>query len=95
MLLEDQSARGEQGSFSAPLKERHAQPFFEIAHLLGNARLGNPQAIRRAAETPGFRDGEEVAQVADLKRVVLHDEQTLPKIRGEDELFGKEQIFLP
>src|SRR5207302_4564572 len=70
VLLKNQPARGQQDSFSTALEKRHAEFRFEIAHLLGDAGLRNSQAIRRAAETAGFRDSEEVAQMSNLKRVV-------------------------
>ena len=70
VLLENLAGRSEQDAFSASLKKRNAQAGFEVAHLLGDTRLRNPEAIRRAAEAAGFRDRQEIAEVADFHRVV-------------------------
>jgi hypothetical protein len=88
VLLENQSTRGQQDSFSTALEKRHAKFRFEITHLLGDARLRNSQAIRRAAETAGFSDSEEVAQMSNLKGVV-HGNRMPRKKMQRNELFGK------
>ena len=42
MFLKDDTGRGEQDAFAAPLKQRHAQPRLKIAHLLRDIWLRNP-----------------------------------------------------
>ncbi len=59
--------------FAAALEQRDAQARLQIAHLLGNARLGNAEPVRRAAETAGLGHGEEVAQMADFQRIMHRD----------------------
>src|SRR5436190_13431472 len=70
VFLKDQARGGEQNAFSPALEERHPETRLEIAHLLRDARLGNSQAIRRPAEATGLGYGQEVAQVANLQRVM-------------------------
>ena len=70
VLLKNQAGRGEENAFSPPLKERHTKAGLQVAHLLGNARLGNSETVRRAAEAAGFGHRQEVAQMPDLERVV-------------------------
>ena len=72
VLLEDQSRRGQKNAFAAALEQGDAQARLQIAHLLGNARLGNSEPVRRAAEAAGLGHGEEVAQMADFQRIVRH-----------------------
>src|SRR5581483_2567314 len=70
VFLENLSARRKQNAFSAALEKRDAQLRLEIAHLLRDARLRDAEPIRRAAETAGLGDSEEVAEVPDVERIV-------------------------
>jgi hypothetical protein len=72
MLLKNVARGGKQDPFSAPLKKINPQDCFQVAHLLGNIRLRNPQPIGRPAETAGFGHGEEITQVANFERIVSH-----------------------
>src|ERR1700741_2199125 len=69
VLLKNDSGRSEKNAFAAALKKRNAQPGFQIAHLLRDARLRNPEPVRRAAEAAGLGHGEEIAKVADFHRL--------------------------
>src|SRR6267378_5805249 len=70
VFLEDQAGGSEEDALAPALEERHPQSRFQVAHLLGNARLGNPEAVRGAAEAAGLSYREEVTQMANLQRVV-------------------------
>ena len=77
MLLKNHSRRGERNPFSAALKKRDAQARFEVAHLLRDTGLRNPEAVRRAAEAARFGDREEIAEVADFHRLVHRGENNV------------------
>ena len=70
VLLENLTGRGQENAFSASLKERDPQAGLEIAHLLRNARLRNPETVRRAAEAARLGNRQEIAEVADFHRLV-------------------------
>src|SRR5437870_5309933 len=70
VLLKDQTGRREENALSPPLKERDTKARFQVAHLLGDTRLGNSQTVRRATEAASLSDREEVAQVADFQGVL-------------------------
>src|SRR5690606_14704392 len=51
------------------LEQRSAQRRLELRDLLGNARLRNPQALRRAREILGLGDGQKIPQMSNLDLV--------------------------
>jgi len=69
MFLKNQTSRGKQDPFSTTLKQRHPKTRFQISHLLRNARLRNSEPISGAAKASRLGDREEIAQVADVKRL--------------------------
>lgn len=54
---------------SAALKEAAAEPGFEFLNLLRERRLGDPDAFGSPAEVQFFGYGEEVAELAEIRRV--------------------------
>jgi hypothetical protein len=73
VLLKNQAPRSEQNMFASTLEQGDAQACLQITDLLRDAWLRYSQPVRRAAKTSGLGYGQEVAQMADIERLVHRD----------------------
>src|SRR5437870_4774510 len=72
MLLENQAGGGKQNPFASTLEQGNTQSRFQIAHLLGHAWLRYSETIRCAAKAARPGNGQEVAEVTNLNRILNH-----------------------
>jgi hypothetical protein len=72
MLFKNVTGVGEEDAFAAALEKVDPKGGLEIAHLLRDVGLRNPEPVGGAAEAARFRDREEIAQMPNLKRIVNH-----------------------
>ena len=70
MLLKNQPRRSQRGAFPAPLQESRSNASLQIAHLLGNCRLRNPQPFGYPTGAPCVGHFKKVTRLTDLKRVL-------------------------
>jgi hypothetical protein len=75
-VSEERTARGRQlDAALRPVEEHDSELLLELADLLAQRRLRDPHPRGRAAEVQLLRDGDEVAEVAELHpAAVIHDE---------------------
>jgi hypothetical protein len=73
MLLKNQASWSQQNMFASTLKQGDAQARLQVTDLLRDAWLGYSQPVRRSAKTSGLGYGQEVAQMADIERLVHRD----------------------
>ena len=72
VLRKDLASRREENAFAFALEKRDPQRHLEIAHLLRDIRLRDPEPVGGATKTARFLDREEVTQMPKLERIVVH-----------------------
>src|SRR4029077_7004356 len=67
VLLKNQTSWSKQNPSPTALEERHAKSRFQIPHLLGNARLQNPEPVSRTAKASRLGNGKKIPEMANVQ----------------------------